>query len=272
MAGNSTTIKVSYETSKWLSIGVVLLISLTLIIGIVALSGGKQSFNEKQQDILDTENFKVMEHMSTEDANALKNIKLQLGSLKAEIGSLKKKPSSPIYKVTNNKVIAPANRTSGTHYAIGPLISKKHPKEVLTCPPLTDTNATPTLQKSDGFISPDKIWSYEIDGTIRTAYNKIKDKMGSCMQVRKNNNITMTENSEQCSSWTWNAKGQLQYVQSGSNTSQPKCLTLSKTGNEQGINIDYCSNDSSPDQVWSFFTWHVNYFFDLTIFKKTYRS
>jgi hypothetical protein len=251
---NTKNIEVNNKISKYLSIAVILLIFITLIIGITSLSRSATSFNKVQEQTLGGEQFKTMEHLTVDNTDKqIKNLQTQIGTLTSDIKVLQKTPVSPIYKMTNNKVIAPANRTSGTYYALGPMISKKFSKSLLTAPPLTDTGASPTLQLSNGFISPNQTWAYEIDGTIRTAYNKTVDKMGSCIQVVKNNNnITMTENAQDCTKWTWNAKGQFQQVQSGQNIGKQKCLTAGTLANsEQSILVDNCNND--PSQAWSFF-------------------
>ena len=68
--------------------------------------------------------------------------------MKADINALRKRQPTQINKITQNKVIAPANRTAGTHYAIGPMIPKISSNSQLTCPSRTDTGATPLLKKN----------------------------------------------------------------------------------------------------------------------------
>ena len=251
LANTSKPVEVDTFTSKILSVGVILLIFVTLIIGFTALRRSSTPVSEIAGDNLNVENFDLVEHLEN-DKSELKKLQLEQQQLKADIDALRKRQPTQINKITQNKVIAPANRTSGTHYVIGPLIPKISSNSQLTCPSRTDTNATPLLKKNNGFISSDKTWSYEIDGTIRTAYNKKIDKMGSCMQVLDNNNINMTEDNNNCSKWTWNAKGQLRHV--SSHGGQPKCLTVGKIkdSTDDGVYVSDCTDHAS--KVWSFFS------------------
>jgi len=251
LANTSKPVEVDTFTSKILSVGVILLIFVTLIIGFTALRRSSTPVSEIAGDNLNVENFDLVEHLEN-DKSELKKLQLEHQQIKADIDALQKRKPTQINKITQNKVIAPANRTAGTHYAIGPLIPKISSNSQLTCPSRTDTNAIPLLKKNNGFISPDKIWSYEIDGTIRTAYNKKIDKMGSCMQVLDNNNINMTEDNNNCSKWTWNAKGQLRHV--SSQGGHPKCLTVGKIkdSTDDGVYLSDCTDHAS--KVWSFFS------------------
>ncbi len=251
LASTSQTIEVDTFTSKIFSVGVILLICVTLIIGFTALRRSPTPVSQIAGDNLNVENFKLIEHLEN-DKSELKKLQLEYQSMKADISALRKKQPTQINKITQNKVVAPANRTAGTHYAIGPMIPKISSNSQLTCPSRTDTRATPLLKKNNGFISPDKTWAYEIDGTIRTAYNKTVDKMGSCMQVLDNNNINMTEDNNNCSKWTWNAKGQLRYV--SSHGGHPKCLTVGKIkdSTDDGVYVSHCTDHAS--KIWSFFS------------------
>ena len=250
LASTSQTIEVDTFTSKILSVGVILLICVTLIIGFTALRRSSTPVSQIVGDNLNVENFKLIEHLE-DDKSELKKLQHEYRELKAEIDALKKRKPTQINKITQNKVTAPANRTAGTYYALGPMMSRGYPNSVLTCPSSTDTLAIPLMQKNNGFISPDRTWAYEIDGIIRTAYNKTIDKMGSCMQVLDNDNINMTEDNNNCSKWTWNAKGQLSHVSSKGGV--PKCLTVGKIKNspDDGIYVSTCDNHAS--KVWSFF-------------------
>jgi hypothetical protein len=251
LASTSQTIEVDTFTSKILSVGVILLIAITLIIGFTALRRSPTPVSQIAGDNLNVENFDLIEHLET-DKKDLEQLKREQIQLKADIDALRKRQPTQINKITQNKIIAPANRTAGTHYAIGPMIPKISSNSQLTCPSRTDTRATPLLKKNIGFITPDRTWAYEIDGTIRTAYNKTIDKMGSCMQVLDNNNINMTENNNNCSKWTWNAKGQLRYV--SSQGGHPKCLTVGKIKDspDDGVYVSHCTDHAS--KVWSFFS------------------
>ncbi len=251
LSNTSKAIEVDTFTSKILSVGVILLILVTLIIGFTALGRSPEPISQIASDSLNVENFELIEHLENDKAE-LKTLKLEYLQLKADIEALKKKKPTQINKITQNKVVAPANRTSGTYYAIGPLIPKSSSDSQLTCPSRTDTNAVPLLKKNNGFVSPDRTWSYEIDGTIRTAYNKTIDKMGSCMQVLDNNNINMTEDNNNCSKWTWNAKGQLVHVSPNAGIS--KCLTVGKIKDSEndGVYVSQCNDHAS--KVWSFFS------------------
>jgi hypothetical protein len=251
LASTSQTIEVDTFTSKILSVGVILLICVTLI------RRFSTPVSQIAGDNLNVENFKLVEHLEN-DKSELKKLQHEYRELKAEIDALKKRKPTQINKITQNKVTAPANRTAGTYYALGPMMSLGYPNSVLTCPSSTDTLAIPLMQKNNGFISPDRTWAYEIDGTIRTAYNKTIDKMGSCMQVLDNDNINMTEDSNNCSKWTWNAKGQLSHVSSKGGV--PKCLTVGTikglpNNASGGIYVSKCDDQTNKSsKVWSFFS------------------
>ena len=252
-------IEVSPMTSKILSAGIILIMFITIIIGFTAISRSPQSVASIAGNEADIETFKVIEHLDNEQSEinklkkVLKEMQEKINQNDASINSLNKRKNVNINRITQNRVIAPANRTSGTHYALGPLVVKSYPSEVLECPPLNDSKAIPILKPNDGFISTNKTWSYEIDGTIRTAFNKKIDSMGSCLQALENKNLNMTENIDNCSKWTWNAKGQL--MLRGGTKGKDECLSIGnfKSGGKtiQGAYVSDCNN--SPHQVWSFF-------------------
>jgi hypothetical protein len=199
----------------------------------------------------------AVEHMTVDEKKEIDKIQQDYLKLKAEIGTISNSKAN-IYNVKHTNITAPANRTAGTHYAYGPLISKSYIDRLVTSPPINETLSIPTLKKSTGFISPNQTWSYEIDGTIRTAYNKVSDKMGSCLTVQKNNNITLTENPASCAKWTWDAKGRLKKLQTDAGTPDaiPKCLTVTAIpGTDPGVILDSCpDNLLYPEQIWSFST------------------
>ena len=175
-----------------------------------------------------------------------------------ELSAKIKKPTndSKIVNVETKKIYPPAYRTSGTHYARGPLINKSLNGYVMARPANDENYTAPYMVKNSGFLETYQTWAYEIDGTIRSYWNSINNKLGGCLGVN-GDSVFMTKKIPDCAKWTWDSNGRLVLNQSSDKIQPTKCLvptTNSKVATETTmIGLQECNeNKIIQTQQWSF--------------------
>jgi hypothetical protein len=263
-------IVINKKQSKYFSIFIVLLILASIIICCVTLvktsnptdQEGACRAGVKRLDEEVNERFvnggTVYEHLTTPPANNNKESK-DYDMLMQEILRLKAqiKGTNPnkMYNIKNVRVTPPALATAGTHILTGPIVNKVLDNQVLSRYSNDNQFASPFFTKKPSFLETTQHWTYNIDGTIRNTWDKIDNKMGSCMTTN-GKNVTLTKKTPDCSKWTWDSYGRLVLREKGDVVEgHNKCLVpVTVTGSTTtALGIQECNNNKiESKQLWSF--------------------
>ena len=237
----TNVMKIDVKKSKTNLYIVMFIFLLAIILCIVALA--------KKESCI-TESFEVSE----KDYN---NIKKQIQKLNAEITANKNsQPQSYTIKHINNPIAYASPQ--GTYYASGPLVNKVLNNMVLDRNSSTTGDTTPVFTPATGFLDTTQIWSYEVDGTIRSKYDKVDNKLGSCITGKKQGDkyVVVLEGSKgNCSKWIWDSKGRLKINSDIGQGNKNLCIVPSKiNGTEKKtVILDNCS-DTATEHHWSCYT------------------
>jgi|MEHZ01.3.fsa_nt_MEHZ010697488.1_5 hypothetical protein len=246
--GKSEVLKINkYTTKKWI-VGLFIVFATAVILSIIAIT--KKDGDSTDINCPAVENFsqKEEEELVNEIVNEIKAIKA------TQLAHQNSQPTS--YTVKNITSPVAYAHQQGSYYAHGPLINKQFNGMVLDRSSTTLGDAPLSLIKSDGFISATQTWSYETDGTIRNKFDKVNNKLGSCLLAQKNGNVVLGAGKGKCSTWMWDTKGKLKLTDEPDpkSTTQKKsqCLKPIKLDNGNlSVGLDNCQ-DQSSEQLWTF--------------------
>ena len=238
----TNVMKIDVKKSK-INLGIVMFIFLlAIILCIVALA--------KKESCI-TETFEM------KDSKEYKDIVKQIQKLNAEFAANKNSsPQSYTIKHINNPIAYASPQ--GTYYASGPLVNKVLNNMVLDRNSSTTGDTTPVFTPATGFLDTTQIWSYEVDGTIRSKYDKVDNKLGSCITGKKQGDkyvIVLEGSKGNCSKWIWDSKGRLKINSDIGQGNKNLCIVPSKiNGTEKKtVILDNCS-DTATEHHWSFYT------------------
>ena len=227
----TNVMKIDVKKSKTNLYIVMFIFLLAIILCIVALA--------KKESCI-TENFEVSE-------KEYNNIKKQIQKLNAEINK-NSQPQSYTIKHINNPIAYASPQ--GTYYASGPLVNKVLNNMVLDRNSSTTGDTTPVFTPATGFLDTTQIWSYEVDGTIRSKYDKVDNKLGSCITGKKQGDkyvVVLEGGNGNCSKWIWDSKGRLRINSDIGQGNKNLCIVPSQiNGTEKKtVILDNCSIFSS---------------------------
>ena len=191
------------------------------------------------------------------DGNDKEEILEKIRLFSAEIDALKNsQPQSYTIKHINNPIAYASPQ--GTYYASGPLVNKVLNNMVLDRNSSTTGDTTPIFTPATGFLDTTQIWSYEVDGTIRSKYDKVDNKLGSCITGKKQGDkyvVVLEGGNGNCSKWIWDSKGRLRINSDIGQGSKNLCIVPSKISgtDKKTVILDTCS-DTATEHHWSFYT------------------
>ena len=248
---------INKNTSNNLSIFVIGIIFVSIITILSLLIKGRRVDTRLESPIPgNTENF--VEHLEN-DTISNDNLYKIVQKLQAQVQGLQ---GNKIFNIKNVKNTPPAFQTSGTHYASGPLINKQFNDKTLSMyangKDALNSNgsaSSPYFGDIHNFLGKDQTWTYEIDGTIRSNWEKTGTGMGACLAA-DNKNVLLTNNNNNCSKWTYDTFGRLIQRVTGTTTGgHGKCLVPVKiVGSKKlTVGLEECPDDNiEHKQIWSF--------------------
>ena len=251
--GTPEVLKINKYTTKSWVIGLFFIFLIAVILSIIAITNKDGEASCIKQS--NKEQFTNTPATGPND-ESINELIQEIRAIKAtQLANRNSQPKS--YTIKNiTSPIAYAHQ-QGTYYAHGPLINKQFRNMVVDRSSTSMGDAPLSLVKSDGFISASQTWSYETDGTIRNKFDKVNNKLGSCLVAQKNGNVVLGAGKGKCSTWMWDTKGKLLLTDphDAKDTKQPKsqCLKPIKLDNGNlSVGLDKCI-DQSSEQLWSFY-------------------
>lgn len=251
---------INKNTSTHLSIFVIGIICIAIITILSLLIKGRRVDSSVEAPIPgNTEGF--VEHLD-KDTISNDNLYKIVQKLQAQVQGLQ---GNKIFNIKHVKTTPPAFQTSGTHYASGPLINKQFNDKTLSMyangKDAANNNGSatsPYFGDIHNFLGKDQTWTYEIDGTIRSNWEKTGTGMGACLSVN-GKNVLLSNNKNNCAKWTYDTFGRLIQRVSGATTSgHGKCLVPVKivgSGKDPKLTVglEECPDDNiEHKQIWSF--------------------
>lgn len=250
---------INKNTSTHLSIFVIGVILVAIIAIISLLIKGRRVDSSVESPIPGNNLEGFTEHLDGENNVSNDNLFKMVQKLQAQVQGLQ---GNKIFNIKNVKNTPPAFQTSGTHYATGPLINKQFNDKTLSMyangKDAANSNgsaSSPYFGDIHNFLGKDQTWTYEIDGTIRSNWEKTGTGMGACLAA-DNKNVLLTNNNNNCSKWTYDTFGRLIQRVTGTTTGgHGKCLVPVKiVGSKKlTVGLEECPDDNiEHKQIWSF--------------------